>query len=413
VKVVHTADLHIGLETHGPMNPQTGLPRRLEDFLVSLDHIVDRALAEQADLVIMAGDIYKGRDPTPTHQQLFARRIRRLVQANIPVMMLTGNHDLPNAVSRATSIDIFRDLEIAGVTVARTPSLRTIETRSGPVLIGALPWITRSTVLAQEGARSLTAEELEAEMVEMIARLATELAEAVEARRLESGFGNAPAILVAHVHAKEARDGAERMLTVGNDPLVPIDRLAIAPFDYVAMGHIHAHQVLARKPPAIYPGSIERVNFGEEREEKGFVVAEVTAGSCEWEFVPLPARRFVTVDVDAPTDDPTETTVRQIERRAAEIPDSVVRVRVQVSPQNMALFNESRIREALEPAFWVAQVSREVQRTTRTRIAGLAVHEKGPLALLEDYFTEKELPPDERERLRSYAIRLVQRADSA
>ena len=76
------AGLHIGLETHGPMNPQTGLPRRLEDFLVSLDQIVDRALAEQADLVIMAGDIYKGRDPTPTHQQLFARRIRRHPRAS-------------------------------------------------------------------------------------------------------------------------------------------------------------------------------------------------------------------------------------------------------------------------------------------------------------------------------------------
>src|SRR5436309_15625057 len=115
MKIVHTADLHIGLEAHGPTNPHTGLPHRLEDFLIALDQIVDAAIAERADLVIMAGDIYKGRDPTPTHQREFARRVLRLSQSGIPLFLLAGNHDLPNAVNRATSIDIFSDLAIEGV----------------------------------------------------------------------------------------------------------------------------------------------------------------------------------------------------------------------------------------------------------------------------------------------------------
>jgi len=113
MKIVHTADLHIGLESHGPVNPHTGLPQRLEDFLKALDQVVDRAIAERADLVIMAGDIYKGRDPSPTHQRAFARRVLRLSQQGVPVFLLTGNHDIPNAVSRATSIDIFAELEVA------------------------------------------------------------------------------------------------------------------------------------------------------------------------------------------------------------------------------------------------------------------------------------------------------------
>jgi exonuclease SbcD len=224
---------------------------------------------------------------------------------------------------------------------------------------------------------------------------------------------DAPAILVAHLHALEARDGAERMLTVGTDPLVPINRIARDVFDYVALGHIHAHQVLLHRPPALYPGSIERVNFGEEREEKGFVVADVACGRAEFEFRPLAARRFVTIDVNAPNDDPTEATLHRIERRQDEIADAVVRVRVKLSAQNQALFDEARIRTALTDAFWVAEIQRDVERPVRTRLAGTIVEGKRPAELLEDYFSQKGVPDDERARLRAYAQRLLTARDQA
>jgi DNA repair protein SbcD/Mre11 len=407
VKIVHTADLHIGLESHGPVNPHTGLPRRLEDFLEALDRIVDAAIDKRADLVVLAGDIYKSRDPNPTHQQQFARRLVRLIQAKVPVFILAGNHDLPNAVSRASSIDIFRELEVIGVTVARAPGVRTVETPSGSVVVAALPWIPRSLMLSQVGSPSTSASDFDQAFVDWIEGQVDELAAGATQARDQAG-PSTPVLLVAHVHAREARDGAERLLTVGNDPLIPVTRLAIEPFDYVALGHIHAHQELSKKPPAVYPGSIERVNFGEEREEKGFVVADVQAGACTWRFVPLPTRRFVTVDVKALSDDPTEATLKLIARKGGDIENAVVRVRVQVSPQNQALFDEGRIRAALEGAFWIHQVVREVDRPARTRIAGLSVEGKTPLELLDDYFTEKQIPQDERIRLRSYAERLVE-----
>src|SRR5688572_20449167 len=136
------------MELHGPLNPSTGLPRRLEDFLAALDRIVDGAVAERADLVIMAGDIYKGRDPSPTHQREFARRVLRLSREGIPLILLAGNHDLPNAMYRAASIDIFRFLDVAGVHVARSADVLRLDTGAGPVLIATLPWVTRSTALA-------------------------------------------------------------------------------------------------------------------------------------------------------------------------------------------------------------------------------------------------------------------------
>jgi exonuclease SbcD len=410
MKIVHTADLHIGLESHGPINPHTGLPRRQEDFLNALDQIVERAITERADLVIMAGDIYKGRDPTPTHQREFARRVLRLSQRGVPVFLLAGNHDVPNAVSRATSIDIFGELAIEGVSVGRTNQVWRLQTPSGPLLVAAHPWMQRSHLMARDEYRAKSAAEIERAMADIIAESIADLAREIEEIQHEPGFAQAPAVLAAHLHAKEARDGAERSLTVGTDPLIPIQHVALPAFDYVALGHIHAYQKLSARPPAVYPGSIERVNFGEETENKGFVIADVARGSCEWEFVQLEGtRRFVTIEVKALTDDPTDATLTQIERRRSEIPDAVVRLRVEMSLQNQATFDETRVRNALADAFWVWEIYRNVERPARMRYAGVSVEEKSPLELLDDYFADRQVPDDERQRLRVYAERLMAR----
>ena len=106
MRILHFSDLHIGVENYGQTDPETGLSTRLADFLSSLDEVVDYALTEDVDLVLLAGDAYKGRDPSQTHQREFAKRLARLSEAAIPTFLLVGNHDLPNAVSRATAVEI-------------------------------------------------------------------------------------------------------------------------------------------------------------------------------------------------------------------------------------------------------------------------------------------------------------------
>src|SRR6476620_8040972 len=103
MKIVHFADLHIGIENYSRPDPDTGLPSRLIDFRTAFDELVEYSLAERVDLVLFAGDAYKNREPSQTHQREFARRIRRLRAAGIPVFLLIGNHDLPNAVARANA----------------------------------------------------------------------------------------------------------------------------------------------------------------------------------------------------------------------------------------------------------------------------------------------------------------------
>src|SRR5215213_11840452 len=97
IKLLHMADLHIGMENYGRLDPASGMHSRLIDYLDRLDEAIEYGLAEGADVVLIAGDVYKNRTPNPTHQREFAKRIRRIRDADLPVIILIGNHDFSPA----------------------------------------------------------------------------------------------------------------------------------------------------------------------------------------------------------------------------------------------------------------------------------------------------------------------------
>ena len=87
--------------TSGRIDPESGLPVRVTDFLLALDQIVDRAIGEKVDLVIFAGDAYKDRNPQPTYQREWGKRVMKLSAAGIPTVLLVGNHDVARGSGRA------------------------------------------------------------------------------------------------------------------------------------------------------------------------------------------------------------------------------------------------------------------------------------------------------------------------
>src|SRR2546427_2696033 len=155
MKIVHLADVHIGVENYGRINPNTGLHTRLEDFLNALDEAVEYALTAGADLVVFAGDAFKTRDPSPTQQRAFAQRISRLAAHGIPCVLLVGNHDMANRFGEAHALDIYDTLALPNIHVAARPDLLTLSTPSGPVQVATLPWVSRSGLLAREEVREL------------------------------------------------------------------------------------------------------------------------------------------------------------------------------------------------------------------------------------------------------------------
>ncbi|MFQ5812780.1 MAG: exonuclease SbcCD subunit D [Anaerolineae bacterium] len=396
VKLLHFADLHLGVENYGRMDPATGLSTRLMDFLRAYDQVVDYALENDISLVVFAGDAYKTRDPSPTYQREFARRIRRLSAAGIPTVLVAGNHDTPSAVGRAITVEIFATLEVENVYVAKKPEVINIETKDGPVQIVALPWVTRSALLARDEYKNKNLEEINQLILEKI----TNIVEGPDGL-ISQLDPTVPTILAAHATVQGAVYGSERSVMLGQEVILPPSLTKNPAFDYVALGHIHKHQVLNEEPPVIYAGSIERIDFGEEREDKGFVVAEVERGRVTWQFVKTDARPFVTIEVDVQGDDPTVEILEAIAAR--DIEDAVVRLIIHTAAEKEALINEREVRRALAGAFHIAAIVKDVERKVRLRLGDQPIEEMTPRQMLERYFQVKQTPPERTKLLLEHA----------
>jgi exonuclease SbcD len=410
VKIIHFADLHLGVENYGRINPETGLSSRLTDFLSALDQLIDYALESSVDLVLFCGDAYKTREPSQTQQREFASRINRLATGNIPVFLLAGNHDMPNASWRATTTEIFSTLAVKNIYVSSNrPDIYNIPTASGNVQVVAVPWLRRSTMLNREDYKNLNLEQVNERMQEALTRVISEKAAALDPAL--------PAVLAAHVLVGDAKvgRGSESLMSIGQEPAVLLSNIALPAFDYVALGHIHKHQVLSENPPVVYSGSLERVDFGEENDEKGFYVVDIVpdpaAGKRQvsFEFHPVNARRFLTIEAAPEADDldPTATVLRAIAGQATGVRDAVVRLKIDLPSSIEGQLRNNEIRDALKEAHY-ATIAREIQRETRLRLGDRTGEELKPLAALKAWLESQEVSPERQKVLLEYGEKLIE-----
>ena len=409
---LHFADLHLGIENYGRLDPGTGLHTRIRDFVTTLGAVFDLAIQREVDLVLFAGDAYKACDPTPTHQREFALQLRRLQQAAIPIVMVVGNHDTPVAFGKATSVDIFSALELDNTYVIRRPQLLCLDTRSGPVQIAGLPWPTRNILRTHEDYKDLPQEELTRKIQAICIARIDEFA-----RQLDPQI---PAIFTAHIAAAEATySGSERTAIIGQDPTLLTSALANPAFDYVALGHVHKHQDLhpGQRPPVVYAGSLERINFGEESDAKGVCLVCIEENSetgpadrtTTYEFVPTDARRFVTIQLEVLEDEnPTELIIDAIAE--ADINDAVVRIIYTLPPGGHAPVDLEQIHQALAPAFYIAGIQPKTAPTTRLRRVAIS-EELGLQDALDRYIDNIPDLQGHRDTLQRYARDLEQELD--
>ena len=404
MKILHFADLHLGVETYGSVDPATGLSTRLLDVLAALDEVVEYAIGNAVDLVLFCGDAYRSRDPSQTHQREFAKRLRRLSEKGIPVFLLVGNHDLPSAIGRATAVDIFDTLAVSHIYVGNRPDVYHIPTKEGYVQVVALPWLRRSALLSREEARDLSIDQVNDRLQEIMTRRLTDVI---------SGLDSAlPALLAAHVSVSTAKPGSERSMIVGRDPVLLLGNIAHSAFDYVALGHVHKHQVLSQSPPVVYAGSLERLDFGDEAEDKGFYVIDIESGGGErhvtHEFHKVAGRRFLTVRVDIDADglDPTATILRTIDRQQAEIKEAIVRIQLSLPGTVGTLLRDAEIYKSLEEAHHVS-IAKEVRQESRPRLGDWGSEELTPIQALRIYLETRNTPRERQEVLVEYGERLM------
>lgn len=407
IRILHFADVHIGMENYGKTDPNTGVSSRVVDFVHRLDDVVDYAREHDVDLVIFAGDAFKTRSPNQTFQREFAHRIRDLSKL-APVVLLVGNHDLPISALKASTVEIYETLDVPNVWVAQDFDVRKIETKRGDIVVGSAPYPIRARMMQDVNTRGMTVAEQDTELKKILHHVLGDLAQQAD----ELAGDDTPRLLTGHFTVAGAMWGSERSVMLGRDVQVDLSAIADPRWDYIALGHIHKHQNLTRDrddlPPVIYSGSIERIDFGEEGDIKGFCWVNLQRNQTEWEFIEVEARTMVTLRVDCrKIPDPTQKVLDHIKKHL--LVDAVVRLIIQLSPESENLLREGAIFEALKRAgtFHVAGIRKEVERGNRAR---LDVSPEGltPMQLLEQYLISKEVSPARRDELLEKAKDIIE-----
>lgn len=383
IKILHLSDIHMGGGfSHGRINPETGLNTRLEDFTLALRRCVDSAIAQKVDLVLFGGDAFPDATPPPYIQQAFASEFCRLVAANIPTVLLVGNHDQHAQGGGGASLCIYRTLGVPGFIVGDTLTTHRIDTASGPVQVVTIPWLTRSTLLTKPETQGLSMKEVGELLLDRL-RVVLE----GEIRKLDPKL---PTVLLAHLMTDTARYGAEKFLAVGKGFTVPMAILARDCFDYIALGHVHRYQQVSQSPLAIYPGSIERVDFSEEKEEKGYILLELEKGRATAQFCPLPARVFQTLTVDlTQKDDPQGVLLGAIAQET--LTEKVIRLTYKLRADQVEDIDNAAIAEVLLAAHSYSIQPQLISQLSRPRLPELGVDSSlSPMSALQSYLNNRE-----------------------
>ncbi len=411
IRILHFADAHVGMERYGRVDAATGINSRVMDYLRRLSDVAAYAIEQQVDLVIFAGDAYKTRNPNSTYRREFAWRIKQIADQGIPVVLVPGNHDLPAAPNRASTIEIFDTLRVPHIHVLDHASgVTLIETRRGaPVQIAPVPYPYISELTSQEEYRAVSLEKLDRIVTAKLDAVIRDFANEVRQRP------DIPAVLVGHFSVDEAQAGSEHNIMVGRDVKVSRSVLVDDAWDYVALGHIHKHQDLNKdaQPPVVYSGSLSRIDFGEEKEPKGWVMVEVSRGHARYEFIPhyhRQARGFVTLNCDCRKhEDPMDALLKLIRRREEEgiIREAIVRLRLRLRAEQDALINDRKIKAALAEAFTVAGIIKEIDWGVRSRLGAISVESMTPIELLDRYLEISGIPDEEKQVLMEDARTII------
>jgi exonuclease SbcD len=280
MRVAAFADCHIG--AYGSkIDAETALNARLIDCVNSLRFVVDDAKRRGAELLLFAGDMFRSptAKPTPTELVFAARAMR----GPLPIIAIDGNHDVPRSIGEVTALAPLGNsawLEMVA------PHFEVRRVGEQDIQLAYLPWPNRSALAATlpdyQRLSPADADRLIAAHLESILRgLAAQVDPSM------------PSILLAHISIDSAEVGAERQIMAGKDITIPLSAIP-QEFTFAVLGHVHKPQDFAAqgRPNVFYCGSTERINFGEEGEDKSYVLLDTDAGT--WERVPIPCRRYKT-----------------------------------------------------------------------------------------------------------------------
>jgi exonuclease SbcD len=316
MKILHTADWHLG--------DRLGRIDRTADLRTAVERVADYCKMEKVDVLLVAGDLFSelarpdGLRETIRHwQDVF----REFLETGGTVLTLTGNHDnesfcqtLVHAMTLASpTVGKPGDTVPPGrLYLAAEPTFLRLADRMGgyEVQFVLMPYPTPSRFFKGEATLKYGSPEEKNKL------LVNAWADALRDIRAHPRYDvNAPAVLGAHVHVHGSSVGPSLFRITHEEDVVVEGAELPRQFDYVALGHIHKPQYIG-ETHVRYCGSIERMDLGEQGDQKGVVIVEIGPDGRKEEPVvlPMPSTPIYEVMVLNPAED--------IPRLKLEYPDA-------------------------------------------------------------------------------------------
>ena len=382
MKILHTADWHIG---NFPGPEKDGVNLRSVDTGKCITYLQIIAMAQQPDLIIIAGDLFhqarvwadRGLDEVKT-----AIKALEVLSAIAPIVVLRGtpNHD---------GMGHFAVLQAH---FANTPSVeivtepKVIEMVDCQTQIACLPGFDRGVYRAKFP--GLSKEEENHVFTEELGKITLGLKASCNPQR--------PSVFVSHYTIPGCNtESGQTQFLAQFEPVIAPEVLDAAAFDLVAFGHIHRPQQLQSCRNAFYAGALNAMNFNDEGQDRGFWIHELNETTLvASEFHKTPYRAFQTIRL-------TDTDIAGLNTGALDevasnhwtqdesIQDKIVRVIYSCTEENAKALNKAILEQRLyaDGAFWVSEISPEKISISVNR--NTLDEKNDPVANLIDYLTEK------------------------
>jgi exonuclease SbcD len=365
LRIIHTADLHLGISFSNISNSPSFENIRFQDFFKNFEYIKDYAIKNKADLFIIAGDIFHNPRPSIEAFNAFSKIIGDLIKNGIQVVVTLGNHDSSKTREALSYLKSYVNVGLERFILFDVASKKIIALHNGEkVKIIGLPYPHFQSAYSYQ---------------EFVSFFENKLQE------LKSNDTADYMIVVGHIFVEGGKIGSEQRIASLRDH--PIPKRLFKDVDVACLGHLHTPQELDSN--ILYSGSIERIDFGEENEEKSFL--DIILGSkLEFKRIPLKLRPMKTFYLNFENASINEISDKIKALKLEE--DSIVRLRIEVSKTTniSASYIDKIIRENFKLAGYKIEITRKKVEETRLAAKASSFNE-----YLENYLRTRYKKSDE------------------
>lgn len=278
MKILHTADWHIGKKLH-----KQDLS---EDFSLFIQWLCNEIEQQKVDVLLISGDVFDLANPSNEAKRLYYQSLLKLRNLGLQIIITGGNHDSPSMLNAPQAILNELNVQVIGSLPEKLESVMiplTSKNGKTEAVVAAIPFLRNNDVQSAEVAK--TYEERLENLKNAIANYYTQAAELAK-----TNYPNVPCIAMGHLftHGVSTSD-SERDIQIGNQAGVEASQFGNY-FNYVALGHIHQPQQVRAEIPIYYSGSPIQLSFSERKDQKRVLLIDTEKG-FEPSSIPVPIFR--------------------------------------------------------------------------------------------------------------------------